>query len=447
MNKRVAVISEHASPLAAAGGVDAGGQNIYVANTVRELAALGYELDVFTRRDSPDLPRIAAFAAGVRVIHVPAGPAHFVSKERLLPFMDDFAARIIAIAAEARNDGRPYDLVHAHFFMSALVASKLKRALDIPFVVTFHALGKVRLQYQDDDCFPAQRVAIEQAVIDDADAIIAECPQDEHDLVTLYDADEARIAVVPCGYDPAEMQPVSRAEARRRIGLPEHGRVLLQLGRIVPRKGIDTVVRAVALLKSAHELRTTLVIVGGESDQPDVEKTPELARLIALAKQEGVEDCVVFAGRKARHELKYYYSAADFFLTTPWYEPFGITPLEAMACGTPVIGSRVGGIKFSVVEGRTGFLVAPNDHRALARRLAHLYSDTAIRSFLGRQSQRRAKECFTWRKVTRSIADLYEDVLARRSGSFERAAQAIPIQHAGRPALAANARSAPRGAA
>jgi len=406
MSRRIAMISEHASPLATLGGVDAGGQNVYVAQVARRLAALGDRVDVFTRRDDADLPAVVDFAPGVRVIHVPAGPPEPVAKEDLLPLMDEFTAWMTA-----RLRRSSYDLVHANFFYSGLVAAELKANLGLPFVITFHALGRVRRQFQgDSDRFPDERFAIEERIVAEADRILAECPQDEEDLIRLYNADHERIVIVPCGYDPAEFEPMSRPLARMDLGIDPTEPVLLQLGRMVPRKGVDNVIRSLARLEAEHGLRARLLVVGGASREPDPEATPELARLAAIAEEEGVRERVTFVGRRDRAELRTYYNAADIFVSTPWYEPFGITPLEAMACGIPVVGSRVGGIKFSVRDGETGYLVPPDDPAALAERIAHLYDNPKLLAVLGQQAHRRVQDLFTWERVANGISALYEEV-------------------------------------
>jgi D-inositol-3-phosphate glycosyltransferase len=410
--KRIAFVSDHASPLAAAGGVDSGGQNIYVAQVATHLAQLGCAVDVFTRRDSEALPEVLEWRPGVRVIHVPAGPPAFVRKEELLPAMPDFAAWV---GAYCRRHGG-YDLAHANFFLSGLVALELKRAFGTPFVVTFHALGRVRQLHQGDaDEFPRERPGLEDGIIAGADAIVAECPQDFSDLTALYRANPARIAIIPCGFDKSEFWPITKPFARRALSMPADERIVLNVGRLVPRKGLDNAIRGVALLARRYGIAARLLIVGGNSDLPDPALTPEIGRLQALARDEGIAAQVSFTGRRSREFLKLYYSAADIFVTTPWYEPFGITPLEAMACGTPVIGADVGGIRYSVADGVTGWLVPPEDPGALAARAAQMLADPAATKAMGRNAIRRVHAQFTWRKVARSIAGLYREVLAGRA--------------------------------
>lgn len=408
MTKRIALISEHATPLGIFGGVDSGGQNVYVGQLAKHLAAIGYDVDVFTRRDSVHLPDIVDWQYGVRIIHVPAGPATSIPKENLLPYMSEFTAFVLDWCRT-----QPYDLIHANFWMSGLVAAEIKRVLGTPFVVTFHALGRVRRQYQGQaDQFPDERFVVEDRIVREADYIIAECPQDREDLLRLYAANPSRIRIIPCGFDPTEFWAINKVRARLTLGLLPDEPLILQLGRMVPRKGVDNVIRGFAHLLKQRDIPARLLIVGGEADTPDPHLTPEIGRLNAIAQELGVAEQITFAGRKGREVLKYYYSAADVFVTTPWYEPFGITPIEAMACGTPVIGADVGGVKFTVKDGETGYLVPPSQPEALADRLSHLLNHPHLISLFGRQAIRRSQDHFTWQKVTSAVAALYEEILA-----------------------------------
>jgi D-inositol-3-phosphate glycosyltransferase len=407
--QRIALISEHASPLAPPGGIDSGGQNIYVAHLARALAKRGYQVDVFTRRDNDALPPVLSWLPGVRVIHVPAGAPHYLCKEQLLPHMDEFTRYTLRFA---RFQRRRYDVVHGNFFMSGMVGKALARAEHAPLVMTFHALGLVRRQHQSEaDLFPDSRFEIEADLVRCADRIIAECPQDHDDLCRLYGADPAKLDIVPCGYDPDEMRPVDRASTRRELSWDADAFSILQLGRLVPRKGIDNVIRALAVLRQQHGAAARLYIVGGNSEQADERSTPEVGRLSALADELGVREQVQFVGRRDRHELHRYYSAADVFVSTPWYEPFGITPVEAMACGLPVIGSNVGGIRSTVDDGRSGFLVPPEDPQALAQRLLELQRNPSLRDAMGASGRRRAQQHYTWQQVADGVAQVYRQAL------------------------------------
>jgi glycosyltransferase involved in cell wall biosynthesis len=342
----------------------------------------------------------------VRVVHVPAGPAAYVRKEEILPWIPDFASFVERFAASER-----YDVVHAHFFMSGLVALQLKAALGLPFAVTFHGLGLVRRLHQGAaDEFPSRRIAIERDVIEGADALVAECPDDRRNLVTLYGADPHKIAVIPCGFASDEFWPIAPRFARRALGLASDVPVLLSVGRLVPRKGVDNVIRALGVLVRRLGVPAELLVVGGNSDVADPVLTPEIGRLRAVAAECGVAGRVTFTGRRSRELLKLYYSAADVLVTTPWYESFGMTPVEAMACGTPVVGARVGGIQYSVLDGRTGYLVPPNDPVVLAERLNEICSSRRFAERLSSVAVRRAYGLFRWERVTQSLAALYADV-------------------------------------
>lgn len=422
---RIAIVSEHASPVAQAGGVDSGGQNIYVAQVARWLARLGHGVDVFTRMDNPNLPLEMEWDEGVRIVHVPAGPARDIPKEDLLPYMDAFSAFMHGYFS-GRDE--PYRLIHANFFMSAHASLPVAQRYGIPLAVTFHALGRVRRCHQAAaDRFPDSRFAIEDHIVRHADCVIAECPEDRRDLLELYGADPTRIRMVPCGYDPEEMWPMDKAEARRVLGWPQEGFRILQLGRMVPRKGVDNVIKGLALLRRRHGVDARLCVVGGESDRPSPQDTPELGRLMQLAEAEGVSVYVEFTGRRRRDQLLRYYGACDVFVTTPWYEPFGITPVEAMACARPVVGSDTGGIRHTVVHGKTGLLVPPRNPDALADALAKLALEPERADAMGREGARRAARYFTWHRVGRQLDEVFEELYAEPAQDLS-----LPVPHAAR---------------
>ena len=408
MNRKIAFISEHASPLASLGSTDSGGQNVYVGELAVQLVNLGYQVDIFTRREEVCIAQIVCYQPGVRVIHVDAGPAEQIPKEEILGYMDEFRIEMLSFIY---TEQITYHLIHANFWMSGLIAMQLKKLLHLPFVITFHALGKVRMIHQkEQDKFPPQRITIEDEIVKNADWIIAECPQDKDDLMNHYNADARKIAIIPCGFNPEEFFPVYKDLCRKVLNLEEKGKIILQLGRIVPRKGVDNVIRALALLPSARE-PVCLIIVGGENTNPEMAGHTELLRLKQLAASLGITDRVIFAGRKDRAELKHYYGAADIFVTTPWYEPFGITPLESMACGTPVIGAEVGGIKHTVIEGQTGLLVKPDDPQMLCDKISMLLNNERLLKTMGETAQQHVLQHFTWEKVALKMRQLYERLL------------------------------------
>jgi D-inositol-3-phosphate glycosyltransferase len=427
---KIAIVSEHASPLALIGGVDSGGQNIYVAHVAKQLARVGHEVDVFTRHDSLLMPRIVHWRKNLRVVHVPAGPAQFVPKEQLLDHMDAFGEWMGEFFT---CEERSYDVVHANFFMSGWAALRAAQAVHFPLVTTFHALGLVRRRHQGaSDGFPDERFAIENRLMRESDRVVAECPQDRRDMLELYDADPERIEVVPCGFDPEEFAPMARRLAREQLGWPRDEFIVLQLGRMVPRKGVDNVIRGIAAMKR-HGLKARLCVVGGATEVPDIDATPEIGRLMDVAREERVLDRVHFLGQRGREALPVHYAACDVFVTTPWYEPFGITPVEAMACARPVIGSDVGGIKSTVVDGETGFLVPAHDPAALGEKLALLRRDPARARAMGEAGYLRAKRFYTWRRVARALGHCYASAIApsRREAPVARDYPAVQMDARG----------------
>jgi len=401
---KIALISDHASPLAALGGVDSGGQNVYVAEVAAGLARSGHDVDVFTRSDNANVPPLVT-TNGYRVIHIKAGENRFIPKEELLQYMPEFSTGIISFM---KKESVEYDYVHANFFMSGMAALEIKKELGIPFAITFHALGKVRRIYQGEaDKFSDDRFEIEDLLVQKADAIIAECPQDKKDLVDLYRADPQKITIVPCGVDTQKFFPVDRLLSCKILNLDPELRYLTQIGRMVKRKGIDTVIRSVAALESKARSNLMLLIVGGESNDPDPVRTPEIGRLMDLVSTLGINDHVTFVGRRDRDALKYYYSVSEAFITTPWYEPFGITPLEAMACGVPVIASNVGGLKYSVVHGKTGLLVKANDPKATSQAIKKIIGSPFVAQSMRENALKRIHQNFTWDHVAQRLYQVF----------------------------------------
>ena len=418
MKGRIAFISDHQSPLITLGGIDAGGQVVYVDKMTKHLAKLGYEIDIFTRWEERRMPEIIDCHNGIRVIHVKAGPKKYIPKEEILPFMSQFSTNIKKFIEREKLE---YKLVHANFFMSGMIAISLKKEFGTPFIITFHALGKIRKMFQGDaDKFPNERIAIEEEVVRKADYIIAECPQDREDLIYQYHANQDKISIIPCGFDPYEFYPMDKRLARMTLNLDQNEKIILQLGRMVPRKGIDTVILALKEVRTSIQQKVRLIIVGGDTDEPNASRTPEIGRLMEIAKEIGVADLITFVGRKSREQLKYYYNAADIFISTPWYEPFGITPIESMACGTPVIGSEVGGIKFSIINEKTGFLIPPKSPSILADKIKDLLGDDRLLSHFSENSIRRVNSFFTWDTIAQSVDTLYERVLYTNHSDSEK---------------------------
>lgn len=419
---RIAFLSEHASPVALRGSEDAGGQNVYVDEVSRNLAQLGYQVDVFTRRDSADAPEIVRWADGVRIINLTAGPAGFLPKDDIWPHMATFCDSFLDFC---QRDGIRYDLIHGNFWMSGWAAVQLRHHLGIPAVQIFHATGKTKRRYQGlADTSPDERVAVESEVIREVDAIIGQCPCEVAELIDDYGADPARVTMIPSAVNTRVFRPEAQAEARRVIGLPVEGPVAVYVGRMLPRKDVRNLLRAAALLRDETGIRLDVLLVGGDTSEPNPAVTPEIGELQRLAVDLGIADRVHMTGKRQTEELRYYYSAGDVAVTTPWYEPFGLTPLEAMASGRPVIGSAVGGITFTVRHGETGLLVPPRDPAALAGALRFMLEDPDRRREMGERAREWVEKEFTWPVVARRLSVLYEEILSAPEGTVLAAAGA-----------------------
>jgi glycosyltransferase involved in cell wall biosynthesis len=398
---RIAMVSEHANPLAVVGGVDAGGQNVHVAALATGLAARGHEVVVHTRRDDPSPPRRVPLCDGVVVDHVPAGPAVAIPKDDLLPHVPALARGLAAAWA-----AEPPDVVHAHFWMSGIASLLGARDLGLPVVQTFHALGTVKRRHQGAaDTSPADRLRLEAALVRRVDGIVATCT-DEVDELMRIGARRETVDVVPCGVDLGLFTDTGPS-------LPRTGlRRLVVIGRLVERKGVDTVIQALAALPD-----TELLVAGGP-DLAHLDDDPHVRRLREVAARSGVTDRVGFLGQVLRADVPPLLRSADVVVTVPWYEPFGIVPLEAMACGTPVVASAVGGLTDTVAPGVTGELVPARRPDLLAAELARLLSDELRLARYGRAAVVRARSRYGWNRIALETERVYRRLLRRRAVSL-----------------------------
>jgi len=423
------MISEHASPLAVLGGADAGGQNVHVAALASTLADAGHVVDVYTRRDDLVLPDRVPLRPGVDVVRVTAGPPAFVPRDELAPFMVELGDRI---AKDWEAAGAP-DVVHSHFWMSGVAALRAlqafgerprvlassfateptsPRALALPprsrverrppLVATYHALGTVKRRHQGAaDTSPRERVKAEARLGRVADAIIATCSDEVRELERLG-IPPSSVRVVPCGVDAEMFAPGATSPV---VPPRTHRRRLVSVGRLVERKGVDLAVRALVELPDAE-----LVIAGGP-DAEELENDPEAVRLTALARSLGVADRVLLLGRVAHEDVPALLCSADVVVATPWYEPFGIVPVEAAACGVPVVGAAVGGLLDTVLDGVTGRLVPPRDPAALAIAVRELLAHPERATAYGEAARKRVLDRYTWERVGIATAAVYQQLL------------------------------------
>lgn len=406
--RRVAMISVHTCPLATLGGKDTGGMNVYVRELTRELTRRGIAVDVFTRSQNPHLPHIVhELGPGGRVIHVPVGPEAPMEKHRIVAHLPEF---IEWVRRFAEREGLAYDLIHSHYWISGLAALALRSAWQVPVIQMFHTLGRMKNRVvRAEEREPPQRLEAERRLVQEADHLVAATPIEKAQLVWLYGATPSHITVIPPGVDLERFRPIPKAEARRILGFPPERRYVLFVGRIEPLKGLETLMRAVAILAQECPSWTqdfAVVVIGGD---PDATADAEMRRLQQLREELGVTDLVAFIGAKAQETLPYYYNAADVVVMPSDYESFGLVALEAMACGTPVIASDVGGLLYLVRHGETGLRVPRRQPVALARALDRILRDEGLRQRMG-ENGRRWAQGFAWPVIADRIVELYREV-------------------------------------
>ena len=409
---RIAMISYHTCPLATLGGKDTGGMNVYVRDLTRQLGRMGVHVDVFTRSQDEHVPHVLHdLGYGNRVVHVPAGPEVPLAKRDLVEYIPEFVEGVKQFAAEKDIH---YDLIHSHYWMSGLAAEALSDAWGgTPIVHMFHTLGEMknRIARSDNEREGAYRIEGEKQVLARADRIIVATQAEQTQLRFLYNGDARKMVTIPPGVDVSHFYPIPGDEAKQFIGLsPEH-RMVLFVGRIEPLKGVDTLIRAMSCLKVKELMRPVhLAIIGGEPGVSPQEMSAEMARLQKLCDELCMGGMVVFLGKRGQDTLPYYYSAAEVLVMPSLYESFGMVALEAMACGTPVIASQVGGLAYLVRDGETGYTIPDNEPDALCERLSALLGDSHLHSTMGLRAAQYAQD-YAWEKVAAQVMGVYEGLV------------------------------------
>ncbi len=410
----IAMLSYHTCPLATLGGKDTGGMNVYVRDLTIELGRMCIHVDVFTRSQDEHVPHVLHdLGYGNRVVHVPAGPEVPLPKRELAKHIPQFVEGIKAFAAEK---GIHYDLIHSHYWMSGIAAEALSDTWGgTPIIQMFHTLGEMknRVARSEAEKEGEYRLEGERRVLGRADRIIAATPAEQAQLEWLYKANARKVVVIPPGVDTDHFYPIPVDEARQFIGLSPDARMILFVGRIEPLKGLDTLIKAVACLRVKDLAEPVhLAVIGGDPDVPPEEMTAEMCRIQKMCDDLTVGKMVAFLGRQRQDTLPYYYSAADVVVMPSHYESFGMVALEAMACGTPVIASQVGGLAFLVQDGVTGYFVTDGDDEALCQKLSALLGDASLRKTLGRNAAEYAKD-YAWDKIANKIVAVYQEQAKR----------------------------------
>jgi D-inositol-3-phosphate glycosyltransferase len=392
--ERAAFITLHACPLAAPGQGKSGGMNVYVRQLTAALGDMGMQIDIFTREHADVVNRIETIGPNVRVIHLKAGEtdAHISELYAQLP---EFLAQLNAFREE---EGLEYDVVHSHYWLSSRVGRELSQAMGVPHVVTFHTLGLIKMQSRAGEVEQAERPVVETEVMATADRIIAFSPHERDAMARLYGADPNKVSLVPCGVDLSVFRPLDQKAVRERLGLNGE-KILLYVGRVEPLKGLDLLVETAAQMDSEEGVR--MIVVGADANGGQ-----EMDRVKQLAKERDLEDQIDFVGQVDHNDLPLYYNAADVCVVPSYYESFGLVALESMACGTPVVATRVGGLSTIIQHGRTGYLKPWRCPDAFANSVEMIISSEGLQQSMGEAARLRA-EGMGWDNVAAMMWEEY----------------------------------------
>lgn len=403
------MLSVHTSPLATLGGKKTGGMNVYIRELGRELGSRGIRVDVFTRSTDPDCPDVAILGDNARVIYVRAGPEKELGTGAIYPYLPEFVEGVLDFAAA---ENALYDVIYSHYWLSGWVAHELRARWQTPVVQMFHTLGRMKNRIAQDSGQQETdiRISTETDIMSWADRLIAATPAERAQLLWLYRTDRRKIEVIPPGVDVQRFYPLPKEEARMRLCVMPDLRMLLFVGRIEPLKGVDNILRAVALLRDSDPVLLNdvcICVIGG--DMGDVTPDTELARLVSLRDDLHLGERVCFLGARDQDVLPYYYSAAEALIMPSDYESFGMVALEAMACGTPVIASEIGGLAYLVQDGVNGFHVPTREPAALAARIRLILAEPERRAAISRAARQTAQE-YSWTLIADRLLQVFAGV-------------------------------------
>ncbi len=404
--KRIALISVHGDPAIEIGKEEAGGQNVYVRHVGEALAELGWQVDMFTRKASAEQANIVEHSQNCRTIRLTAGPEEFVPRDNIFEYASDFVKEFLKFQQQSSVH---YSLVHTNYWISSWVGMELKKIQNVKQVHTYHSLGAVK--YKSVTTIPliaSTRLNVEKTVLETAERIVATSPQEKEHMRSLVST-KGNIDIIPCGTDIHRFGAIEQQTARQQLGIATESKVVFYVGRFDQRKGIETLVRAVGQSQLRNQADLKLIIGGGS--RPGQSDGIERDRIESIVAQLGMSDFTVFPGRLDDEILPVYYTAADVCVVPSHYEPFGLVAIEAMACGTPVVASDVGGLQYTVVPEETGLLAPPQDEVAFAAAIDRILSDPDYRNKLGQAARKRVETKFSWAGVAQQLSDLYTKLI------------------------------------
>lgn len=400
---KVALISVHGDPAVDIGKEEAGGQNVYVRQIGEALARQGWQVDMFTRRSGVEQEEIVEHNSNCRTIRLTAGPQEFVARQKIFNYLPDFVEAFFDYQHQQKT---LYPVIHTNYWLSAWVGMEIKKRQAVQHLHTYHSLGAVK--YRSINTIPLiakTRLKVEKECLETADMIIATSPQEQEHMRSLVSA-QGNIMVIPCGTNIDCFGSVDQQTGRAKLGITPEEKIVMYAGRFDERKGIETLVRAIAQDEVKRHKNLRLMIVGGST--PGAKDGIERNRIGKIVQELGIEDLTDFVGRVRHEDLAYYYAAADVCVVPSHYEPFGLVAIEAMASRTPVVASNVGGLKFSVADHETGLLVSPQDEVAFAKAIDSILSDDQWREQLGTNARNRVEAKFSWNGVARQLDQQYE---------------------------------------
>jgi glycosyltransferase involved in cell wall biosynthesis len=407
---RVALISVSGDPAAEIGQEEAGGQNVYVRQVGLALAQQGWSVDMFARRISPDQAAIVQHAPNCRTIRLTAGPQKFIGRDTVFNYLPEFVQQFLAFQ---KQEGIQYPLVHTNYWLSSWVGMELKKHQPLVQLHTYHSLGAVKYRSVSDlPAIASTRLAVEKTCLETVDSVVATSPQEGEHMRKLVST-KGTVEMVPCGTDIERLGSVDRLTARDELGIPEDAKVALYVGRFDRRKGIETLVRAIASSNLRGNADLRLIIGGGA--RPGESDGIERDRIQDIVKELGIEEIVTFPGRLTESDLPIYYAAANVCVVPSHYEPFGLVAIEAMACRTPVVASNVGGLQFTVVPEVTGLLVPPKDEAAFAEAIDRILGNPAWGEQLGETGRQRVEIAMSWDSVASRLGCLYEKLISQNA--------------------------------
>lgn len=409
---RILLISDHADPLAEIGSKEAGGQNIYVLYLVKFLSKLGIFVDVYTRWDRRNKKEVIKLNSHSRIIRVKAGPKKYIPRDNFLEVVDEFSENILK---RIKKEKIQYDIIHTNYWFSGIIGIKIAKSIKKPLVHVYHSIGQIRFESLDklklqeaNNKFFKQRIAYEKEIAVRADRIIATSTIEKKIVKNLFGINCDKVEVIPIGVDMKIFNPIKKRQTKELVKANSI-KTILYVGRIEWRKGVGTLLYAFREVIGKYPNSRLQIIGGGRSKTTKKLEEFECNRLKKIADELGIGDKVFFLGAKKQKQLCRYYSLSDVCVVPSYYEPFGIVPLESMACGIPVVASRTGGLQFSIKDGKTGHLAEPRNYKDLAKKIITTLKNG--KKFYEANCIKRITNNFVWERIALQYKDFFNKLI------------------------------------